>query len=299
MSDDKQSSLPGGKLPEGFPTPQGEVTVEEITVEKLKELQEEQRKRAAAGAAAAASAKATFSFPLHARYLHYSLSALPPPYVSLDTNRLTLAHFCVQSLSVLQDPRLFHPAKGKEVRGRMVKWILNLMVTKPSGDGKPTCVGFTGGTWQGLPYVDRLSCAAAAALSTTIQPTIHLAMTYCALLTLMTLGHPLTGIDCEAVMEGVKSLQNLDKEHPLYGSFKSHDHGSEADMRFVYCAVCIELVTWKILHPGVAYDGADSTYIDKEALKTYVKRCKCYDGGLSLLPGHESHGGSYFTGLAR
>lgn len=62
-----------------------------------------------------------FDLPKNARYLHYSLSGLPEPYESLDTNRLTLAHFCIQSLSILKDGRLFDVVKGREVRERMIK----------------------------------------------------------------------------------------------------------------------------------------------------------------------------------
>ena len=101
-------------------------------------------------------------------------------------------------------------------------------------------------------------------------------------------------------MEGVKSLQNLDhsKSGNLYGSFSSHSEGSESDMRFNYCAVVIERVLWKCINPGVEYDPRDSTYIDKDALLEYCRGCRCYDGGVGLVPGLESHGGSYFTCLA-
>ena len=318
--------LPDGKLPAGLPPPSGSVTVEEISMDRLASLQAEQAKLRAAAAAAAATADPSaasgkFSFPLNSRYLHYSLSALPEPYASLDTNRLTLCHFCVQSLSLLSDARLFG-ASGGPVRARLRRWILNLLVT--SGEGGLKLQGFTGGTWQGGAFVDRVpevrpGGGAGPSLSPKpptpppppppppptpkdgeVKPAIHLAMTYCGILTLLTLGDSLSSVDGRAVMRGVASLQNLDRsaDGPLYGSFKSHQQGSESDMRFCYCAVAVERALWKTVHPGATYDAADETYIDKRALLGFVRACKTYDGGLGLFPGGESHGGSYFTGLA-
>ena len=66
----------------------------------------------------------------------------------------------------------------------------------------------------------------------------------------------------------------------------------------MYCALTIERVLWKVLHPSTPYQPSSSTYINKEAILEYIKKCKTYDGGISIVPGLESHGGSYFTGLA-
>ncbi|GMH90326.1 hypothetical protein TrVE_jg4810 [Triparma verrucosa] len=299
------SKLPPELKGQGLPEPDGEVTVEEITPEKLAEMQAQQMAKMKAAAELAKANAGKFDLSKNARYLHYSLSGLPEPYESLDTNRLTLAHFCIQSLYILKDQRLFHVLKGKEVRDRMIKWIYNLKVTQVldgSDGGEPTTVeGFVGGTFLGNAFKDVFQSPFSAAPNASDTPTsVHLAMTYCALLTLLTLGDDLSHVDAHRIMLGVKSLQNLDREKDgiLFGSFKSHGEGSESDMRFCYCALTIERVLWKLLHPQQPWNGMDSTYVDKGALLEFVKRSKCYDGGIALLPDQESHGGSYFTGLA-
>ncbi|GMI03528.1 hypothetical protein TrLO_g6367 [Triparma laevis f. longispina] len=289
------SKLPSEFKGKGLPEPDGEVTIEEITPEKLAGMQAQQMAKMKAVADLAKSNLGKFDLPKNARYLHYSLSGLPEPYESLDTNRLTLAHFCIQSLSILKDGRLFDVVKGREVRERMIKWIYNLKVTQKVGE--TTIEGFCGGTFMGNPFNDVF-------LPTGTPPStptsVHLAMTYCALLTLLTLGDDLSHVNAQDIMEGVKGLQNLDREGDgiLYGSFKSHCEGSESDMRFNYCALTIERILWKILHPSTPYNGKDDTYINKTALVEFIKKSKGYDGGLALMPEQESHGGSFFTGLA-
>ena len=58
-------------------------------------------------------------------------------------------------------------------------------------------------------------------------------MTYTALATLLILGDDLSRINKEAVLAGVRHLQQDD------GSFCSTAEGTENDMRFVYCACCV------------------------------------------------------------
>ncbi|GMI41921.1 hypothetical protein TrCOL_g13739 [Triparma columacea] len=240
--------------------------------------------------------KQSYSQKLHWQYLHYSLSGLPGAYSGLDTNRLTLVHFLVHSLSITSDVRLFAP-QSSEVRSRLISWILNLLVT--SGTGPTATAGFTGGTSIGNPFTPftPTSSSSSSPPPPRVETTHHIAMTYCALLTLLSLSYDITTLPCHAIMNGVKSLQNL-SPGPLQGSFKSHGEGSESDMRFNYCAVTIERVLWKCLNPTLPYDGKDCTYIDKKTLLEYCKGCKTYDGGIGLVPGLESHGGSYFTCLA-
>ena len=53
---------------------------------------------------------------LHVRYFLKCLEILPAPYTSLDTNRLTVAYFCVAGLDVLG-------ALHKVDREQMIRWI--------------------------------------------------------------------------------------------------------------------------------------------------------------------------------
>jgi geranylgeranyl transferase type-1 subunit beta len=244
-----------------------------------------------------------FATPKILRFLHYSLSQLPSAYTGLDTNRLTLLHFLLNSLDVMNDTRLYDPLKGVEVRGRIVTWILNCLVYEEHNGVK--VAGFVGGTFTG----DIFNTDDANAVETAgdkcdnkAGAVIHIAATYCALLCLVALDYDISLLPAVAILEGVSILQNSDAsaDGDYAGSFKSHNLGSESDMRFLYCAVCIDRTLHKVLHKELhkvqPYVG--SKYIRPDLIVQYVKKCRTYDGGVSLCPGLESHGGSYFTGLA-
>ena len=63
--------------------------------------------------------------PLLQKYLLHSLLApLPDAYSSLDTNRLTLVHFCVQSLAIVKGIDKLGDKNVQEI----VNWIYNLQV---------------------------------------------------------------------------------------------------------------------------------------------------------------------------
>jgi len=220
------------------------------------------------------------------RFLHYSLSQLPGAYTSLDTNRLTLMHFLVNSLDVIQDDRLFNPLKGEEIRTRVKTWICNCCI-RPSAEE----AGFIGGTFMGLPFNSE---PVPVAVSPKPAGSIHIAMTYCGLLTLLALNHDLATLPYMEILNGLSNLQNT--TGPLAGSFKSHHEGSESDMRFLYCAVCIDRILWKLHSHSLPYTG--SKYIRPSLILQFITNSVTYDGGISLSPGLESHGGSYFTGLA-
>ena len=59
----------------------------------------------------------------HIRYFCYSLRQLPDPYSKLDTNRLTLVHFCVHALDLLG-------ALEEQVNvNQVVEWIYRLQMS--------------------------------------------------------------------------------------------------------------------------------------------------------------------------
>ena len=49
----------------------------------------------------ASMTRPTIDIQRHIRYFLYCLRTLPTPYTSLDTNRLTVAYFCVSGLDLL------------------------------------------------------------------------------------------------------------------------------------------------------------------------------------------------------
>lgn len=108
----------------------------------------------------------------------------------------------------------------------------------------------------------------------------HIAMTYTALCTLLILGDDLSKVDRQAVAYGLKKLQGED------GSFQFCVEGSEADMRFVYCAIC------------VCYILDDFTTIDIDRTVDYILTSITYEGGIAQGPCLEAHGGSTFCAIA-
>lgn len=102
----------------------------------------------------------------------------------------------------------------------------------------------------------------------------HIAMTYSALASLVTLGDDLSRVDRSGVATELARLRRGD------GSYAPSD-GCECDVRFSYCAAAIS----KLL--GIDVDVRD-----------FVDKCRSYDGGFALAPGGESHGGSTYCCVA-
>lgn len=84
--------------------------------------------------------------------------------------------------------------------------------------------------------------------------------------------------------------QMLEHIHSLLqwedGSVGCVDYPSESDLRFLYCACSI---SWIL---------KDWSGMDQIKAVQYIQECVGYDGGIALLPGQESHGGSTFCGTA-
>jgi geranylgeranyl transferase type-1 subunit beta len=208
----------------------------------------------------------SFNHKRHVKYFAGCLRQLPGAYDRLDTNRLTLVHFAVHSLDVLGalpegDPQdcLSEEAMAKQVVNKSA--IVNWIYSLQLETG-----GFVGGSFLGAePHGYSHS---------------HIAMTYTALCTLAALGDDLSRVDREKAIASLKPLQRDD------GSFQCIAVGSEFDMRFLYCACVIShlLGDWSVVNKDKAVD--------------FIQSCVAYDGGISLIPGQEGHGGSTFCGVA-
>ncbi|CAB3372823.1 Hypothetical predicted protein [Cloeon dipterum] len=109
----------------------------------------------------------------------------------------------------------------------------------------------------------------------------HLAPTYAAVNALCTLGtvEAMALIDREKLQKFLYSLKNADS------SFSMH-HGSEADIRGVYCALSIARLT--NIYTEELFSGSAE----------WIVRCQTYEGGFAGVPGMEAHGGYAFCGLA-
>jgi prenyltransferase beta subunit len=108
----------------------------------------------------------------------------------------------------------------------------------------------------------------------------HIAMTYCALLTLGVLGDDGSRLNRQGIVQHLRLLQRDD------GSFGCIAGPSEQDMRFLYCACAI------------SYLLGDWSGVDVDRAVGYIQSCRAYDGGVALIPGQEGHGGSTFCALA-
>ena len=85
----------------------------------------------------------------HAKYFLRCLELLPAPYASLDTNRLTVAYFCVSGLDVLG-------SVARVDATRVIEWIYSLQVLPSSGGAEGAApgrsAGFRGGSFMGGPF---------------------------------------------------------------------------------------------------------------------------------------------------
>jgi len=204
----------------------------------------------------------------HLAYFSFCLRQLPVQYEKLDTNRLTMAHFCVHALDLLgvwDDETMIQDLKFD--KSTIIEWIYSLQTTTLEAKD-PSFVGFKGGTFLGHP-------------SPTEYNHGHIAMTYTAIATLKTLGDDLSRVDRRGIVNALGSALQL-----ADGSYQSIAVGSEHDMRFLYCACAIShmLDDWS----GVDCDKAVS----------YIRACRSWDGAFALLPGQEGHGGSTFCAVA-
>lgn len=215
----------------------------------------------------------------HMQYFVRCLAKLPPRHAALDTNRLTMVHFAVQSLDMLG---FFDTPENLETysvrKDEIIEWIYNLQ-TDPFPKA-PGTAGFKGGSFLGPHYKNVHEDEDCGCYCYGYYNQGHLAMTYSALCTLITLGDDLKRVHRHEIVAGLKFLQQKD------GSFRCLDHGSECDLRFVYCACAI------------SYILKDWTGVDKHAAIQYIQSCRTFDGALSLVPCQESHGGSTFCGIA-
>ena len=231
----------------------------------------------------------------HIAYFARCLEGLSHHYESLDFSRMTLIYFCVVALDLLGglESVVDDGSPNGGWRARIVDWIYNCQVTPSKGAYSWRHCGFRGGPYFGQPFesADRPSGDGgggggggggdgSAPRRTHEYDHGHIAMTYSALAALLTLGDDLSRVDRAAVVRAMGALQRPD------GCFTATSNGSECDMRFLYCACAISTIL------------DDWSGIDCDRAVQYVRRCMSYDGGIGLVPGQESHGGSTFTATA-
>jgi geranylgeranyl transferase type-1 subunit beta len=239
----------------------------------------------------------------HVKYFARCLDGLTHHYTALDQSRMSMLYFCVVALDILgalEEVVDKDHADGR-LRGHIIEWVYNCQVPPSEAFDWRHC-GFKGGTYMGQKFrassdgsasggaasdgaaSDR--AASAGGYKAHAFDCAHVAMTYTALAVLVTLGDDLSRVHRAETLRAVAALQRPD------GSFTATPDGSECDMRFLYCAAAVGSMLGDDLT-----DGADAA-VDKGRAVTYVRSCIGVDGGISLVPDQESHGGSTFTGVA-
>ena len=264
----------------------------------------------------------------HIRYFTNSLQKLPKQYSSADTNRLTLVHFCVQALDILGClPDANCCGKVEEEvnihREAIIEWIYGLQTVptietdKGSNTSHYVGGGFKGGTFLGpLPNPsstqrNEMQCINEQTMNEYYEQQhpydhSHLAMTYVAICTLVSLGDDLSRCDKTAILQTLQSLQKVDGSFVAISSNNNNNNcnkkasiddeteDDDCDLRFMYTAIVI----WYLLKPPSNIDDAEETIINIDAATSYILSCISYDGALGLTPGREGHGGSTFCGIA-
>mmetsp|Transcript_37008 Transcript_37008/g.64822 ORF Transcript_37008/g.64822 Transcript_37008/m.64822 type:complete len:510 (-) Transcript_37008:70-1599(-) len=291
----------------------------------------------------------------HIRYFTNSLQNLPKQYSSADTTRLTLAHFCVQALDILGClPDADCCGKVEEevylFREEIIEWIYGLQTLptkmRDDDDSSPctdddeselSAAGYVGGGFKGGTYLGPLPNASSSgenndedhhhhqSKSKEQHPYdhSHLAMTYVAICTLLTLGDDLSRLHKLAILQTLKSLQKEDGSFVAISSNncnnnkattssssaateqQQHTHqptvekeDDDCDLRFMYLA----LATWHLLTDPPNNDKNNNndhdSIINIQSATSYILSCISYDGSIGLTPGREGHGGSAFCGIA-
>ena len=280
----------------------------------------------------------------HIRYFSHNLRTLPYQYATADTTRLTMVHFCIHALDILgalpdsygeccgsiggEDGQIVIP------RDAIVSWIYGLQtlpVLASNADGD-SCSndegiiqeggGFRGGTYLG-PVVlssednsnnDEQQQKQQQQCYIHSYDHTHLAMTYCALCTLLALNDDLSRINRTGILQTLQSMQHSD------GSFSSisprrrvnkfgeenvkkdmmigEGEVDEPDLRFVYTAAAIRYLLLSSSEDSNENDTINDHDIDVDAAVSYIYSCISYDGAFGLNPGREGHGGSTFCGVA-
>jgi protein farnesyltransferase subunit beta len=177
----------------------------------------------------------------HIEYLTRGLKQLAPSFCVLDANRPWLCYWILHAIALL----------GKSVDDDLEKRTVDFLSRCQDPNG-----GYGGGPGQ-LP---------------------HLATTYAAVNTLITLG----GERALSSINRGKLYHFLRRMKDPSGGFRMHDQG-EIDVRACYTAISVASIL-NILDGELSQNVGD-----------FISRCQTYEGGIAGEPGSEAHG-THFVG---
>ncbi|KAI8334966.1 terpenoid cyclases/protein prenyltransferase alpha-alpha toroid [Chlamydoabsidia padenii] len=208
----------------------------------------------------------------HIQYFLSNLRMLPSLYTETETNRMTLAYFCLGGLELLGALDSHVSDHNKQ---DWIEWIYAQQIL-PSTDGQNDAhCGFRGSSWSGRPFESNKTTCEYQHYDSS-----HIANTYTALLNLLLLGDDLSRVNRKAIVKTIAHLQQDD------GSIAPTYESLERDVRCIFCATAI------------SYILNDWSGLDMEKTITYIRTLQSYECGVGQNSGEESHGGSTFCGVA-
>ena len=205
----------------------------------------------------------------HVAFARKALGPLPSGYSSLGASRPWLLHWATHSLALLGAPLAEDPREASSLRGAIIRFLKACQCRETGG--------FGGGPGQGP----------------------HLATTYAAAATLVTLGGEGALGACDRGKLAsflascvVRERRGGGEREPAGYGFRVCP-GGEADVRGCYCALATSALL--CLPPP-----ADPESLAEAAgLSGYLADCQTVEGGLGGFPGGpEAHGGYAFCGAA-
>ncbi|KAM7540731.1 hypothetical protein Aperf_G00000043810 [Anoplocephala perfoliata] len=189
----------------------------------------------------------------------------------MDAHRLTLLHFSVCGLAVLNE------ISSTDIED-LVDFIYAHQICPCKEFGTSRC-GFRGSSFIGTPL--NLCDEEISKYLTLPYDSCHVTTDYSALISLLVLGDNLERVNRQALVDGIKSLQNING-NLINGSLFC----PEFDPRFIYSAIASAYVV----------DMLDE--LDLDGFEKFMLSCKTYEGAFGSWPKLEAHAGLTYCVLA-
>lgn len=185
----------------------------------------------------ASTVNAAFLLDSHVKYFSNCLNELPDHYVSLDTSRITVIYFCIVGLDMLTNDVVQHI--GIDMKQKVISYIYSMQLNEG---------GFVGSFNLGYRNASLLCCSDCNVFCEIVNSSSsssmiheyahgHIAMTYTAISTLLTLGDDLRRVNTKEVVSCLTSYQQSN------GSFASTPHG----MLLFFLHTYIHLYIYKLM----------------------------------------------------
>ncbi|BGP15903.1 geranylgeranyl transferase type-1 subunit beta [Rhodosporidiobolus nylandii] len=223
---------------------------------------------------------------------------LPTPYQAEDSNRMTLAYFCLSALALLPSSAVSTVDLDRSALEVMLKetqkegyaaWVYEQQLPKGGFRGSDAFVGASTSPEPApstsAPPAAPPRHAAPQAMSFSASfssiDTPHVIQSYTALLTLALLDDDFSRLNRQGLLDFLGSCQNED------GSF-SHFPGcpERPDPRSTYSAF------------AVASMLNDWSTIDVDRALAFLNSCRRYEGGFAQWPGAEANAGPTYCAIA-